>query len=948
MKKQTKMKTYRFIVKNKKNVLKDNNIKDMQLLQIAKKKGFDEVLSISSHPLYFVKGELTETDIDLLKDVLFCDNVFQYCEAEAVEAQCTQGCVQAQTQVAEHKVEVLVKSESADSTHTETIRICNNLSMAIEDFVSGCSYSIEGNITKERLENLAKTMLLNPINEYYSLHRITPIWQGKGKSPSVLTFDIAKMSDAELLQLSEMRRLSLNLQEMQSIRSYYSGENRPCTDAELEMIAQSWSEHCVHKTFKANISFDASVPESECSVYPETVRGVLKTYIKKATDEIAKPWVISSFVDNAGIIELDDEWEVSFKVETHNHPSSLEPFCGANTGVGGVIRDIMGVSAKPIAATDVLCFAPHNMDVSSLPEGTISPCEMAKGVIEGIRDYGNKMGIPTVSGDIHYHELYATNPLVYCGCVGLAPRGKHKREQKKGDHIIALGKRTGRDGIGGATFSSMEMGKKLENPPVQKGEPIIEKKVMDALLKMRDASLYSAITDCGAGGFSSSVGEMASVLGCDVELCNAKTKYEGLAPYEIWISETQERMVIAVPPQNVSAILSICDEYDVEASDLGFFTGEERIKVKWHGKSIIDLSCKFLDEGLPTREIVACYEKHNIAQREYSEPSLDEALEKVLGTQGILSKEQVVKGYDHEVQGATVLKPFMGEEGKVGQVATVLKPLETQSNYAVAISSSMHEREAMEHPYRATLLSIDEAIRRLVCVGCDPDRIALLDNFCLGSSKDASVIWDLLEMGRACYDGAKAFGTPFISGKDSFNNEYKKNDGTSIAIPPSLLISAIGRVQDVELVVSSVLKTRGSFLYLVGKPDFAFGASLFSTHFGIPCCVNSQVAGVCLYEAPTIYASFYECIKKKLFLSTQIVGRGGIAKALHKMSVGERLTHKLVDNLARAVGASSLLQAMFGETSSCFLVEVDVQNIDIFEKTMDERYRIKIGEVVSR
>jgi len=937
------MKTYRFIVRNKKDVINEENTKDVELLQIAKKKGFDEVASICSHPLYFVKGELTEEDIKLLKDDLFCDNVFQYCEEREIDASPS-----TTASSNEHIVEVLTKAETADSTHTETIRICKKMGINIEDFASGTSYSIEGNLGEERLKYLARAVLFNPINEYYSLNSITPIWKSSCDTPKILSFDVAKMSNKELLQLSDRRRLSLNLKEMQSIRSYYMQEKRVCTDAELEMIAQSWSEHCVHKTFKANISFDSSVPEEERQAYPETVQGVLKTYIKKATDEIAKPWVISSFVDNAGIIELDDEWEVSFKVETHNHPSSLEPFGGANTGVGGVIRDIMGVSAKPIATTDILCFAPHDMDVSSLPKGTIPPDEMAKGIVEGVRDYGNKMGIATVNGDIHYNELYATNPLVYCGCVGLAPRGKHKREQKKGDRIVALGKRTGRDGIGGATFSSMEMGGELENPPVQKGEPIIEKKVMDALLKMRDASLYSAITDCGAGGFSSSVGEMASVLGCEVELSNAKTKYDGLAPYEIWISETQERMVIAVPPSNMQAVLALCDEYDVEACDLGFFTGQERIRVKWHGEDVINLSCKFLDEGLPTREMVAVCEKRTLAQKEYREPSLEEAIEKVVTSNAVPTKEEVVRSYDYEVQGGTVLKPFMGEAGHVGQVASVLKPLETKSKCAVAISSSMHEREAMLHPYRATLLSIDEAVRKLVCVGCDPDRIALLDNFCLGSSKDGRVIWDLVEMARACYDGAKAFCTPFISGKDSFNNEYKKSDGSSIAIPPSLLISAIGRVEDVELVVSSVLKQEGSALYLVGNPNFAFGASLFSSHFGIPCCVNSEVAGVSLYEAPRIYANFYECIKKKLFLSTQIVGRGGIAKALHKMSYGEQLTGKLVDNLAKAVKASSLLQAMFGETSSCFIVEVGASCIEFFEKTMDEQYRVRIGKVVKR
>lgn len=918
------MQTYRFTVKNK----LDNG--KMSLFSKAYKKGFNEVESITSSDIYFVKcKELKEKDISLLKDVLFADTVFQDCEIGKPHLNEN-----------EHIVEVLVKKEVSDSTVTETLRICKTLGIEIEEFNTGHSYIVTGNIEKDRLDLLAKTLLSNPINEYYSLFFIEPKSSLPNFEGKIFYFDVANMSDDELINLSNTRRLSLNLEEMKKIRSYFEKEKRECTDVELEAIAQSWSEHCVHKTFKANITIDKNADIA--SNYPEKVEGILKTYIKKATDELAKTWVVSSFVDNAGIIELDDEYEVSFKVETHNHPSSLEPFGGANTGVGGVIRDIMGVSARPIATTDVLCFAPK--DVVGLPEGTIAPIDMMEGVVEGVKDYGNKMGIPTVNGDIHFHLLYATNPLVYCGCVGICPRGKHKRNQAIGDHIFSLGKRTGRDGIGGATFSSMLMGEKLENPPVQQGEPIIERKVSEVLIKARDEELYSAITDCGAGGYSSSVGEMAEELGAVVELSNVKTKYEGLAPYEMWISETQERMVIAVPPKNIKRLLELCDEYDVEASDLGEFTGNKRLKVNYKGKALIDLSCEFLHSGLPMLELKASFARRKKEIDEYCEPSEEEALEAMCPKNKNSIKEDVVRLYDYEVQGGTVLKPYMGKTCHVGQDAAVLKPMEVNSEYCIAISNSLHEKEAMIDPYRAAFLTIDEAVRKLVSVGVTPSRIALLDNFCLGSSKDEKVLGDLLELSRACYDASKLFEAPFISGKDSFNNEYKTKDGSSIAIPPSLLISAIGRIEKEKNVVSSNLKKEGSNLYLVGKPDFSFAGSLFEEKFGVDRCSNNEITEVSKH-APEIYEALHECIKKGLILSSHVVGRGGIMKTLHEMNDG-RLTHSFVSNLEVLLGVPSKFLAYYGETASCFIVEVDSEKVAIFEDSMKACYRCLIAKVV--
>ena len=925
------MEELRFTVMDKKDI--QNGNKDTRKEEKARTKGFNEVSAIERYRVYFVRGSFSFDDINLLQNVFFCDSAVQYCkmgESFFIGSE------------SEHLVETIAKKRGG-ADEREALRLCKEFGIRVEDIVIGNSYRILGNIDDARLHLLAKEVLCVPASEYYATPFIKPQWESSKKARDILKYDIKNMKDSALKDLSNTRRLSLDLDEMQSIRSYFASENREASDAELEMISQSWSEHCVHKTFRANIRLDDSVPSEYAKHYPDVIDGLLKTYIKRATDELAKPYVISSFIDNAGVIEVDDEFEASFKVETHNHPSSIEPFGGANTGVGGVIRDIMGVSHKPIATTDVLCFAPPDMDASSLPENTILPYEVREEVIKGIADYGNKMGIPTVNGDIHYHPLYATNPLVYCGCVGISRKGLHKRCQKAGDHIISLGKRVGRDGIGGATFSSMLMGDKLEEPPVQRGEPIVQKKVLDALIAARDEGLYSAITDCGAGGFSSSIGEMAEELGCKVDLERVKTQKEAILPYEIWISETQERMVVAVPPQNVARLLSICKEYDVEATDLGVFTGKGRIEVFYGSSLVIDLSCKFLKEGLPKKNIKASYKKPCIEKKEYQAPTIKDAFSAIVMQEKRRLHEELLRQYDYEVQGATLLKPYM--EASCPQSASVLRPIVLNSKYAIALANSLHIREAMIDPYRATLLSIDELIRRLLCVGVDPSgHIGLLDNFCLGSSKRGDVIFSLLEMCRAAYDGAMLFGTPFISGKDSFNNEYKKEDGTSIAVPPSLLISGIARIEDIDYVTSSTLKKEGSYLYLVGLPKFSFCGSLFEAIFGLPLeCAEKNEVPYPTDEAPIIYKQFYECIKKHLVFSSKEVSEGGILRCLYKMSLGGELTYKLVDSVEKVLGIS-MLEALFGETAMCLIAEVE--DVTGFEACVDARYRRLIGSVI--
>ncbi|HMA18302.1 MAG TPA: AIR synthase-related protein, partial [Thermoanaerobaculia bacterium] len=504
------------------------------------------------------------------------------------------------------------------------------------------------------------------------------------------TIRVRGLDEAGLLAVSRERLAALDLAEMRAIQEYFDEVQRDPTDVEFEAIAQTWSEHCGHKTFKGRIEIrdqglensqqrtDGSHDDSLLS----TLDSLLKTYLRSATDKIRAPWVISAFVDNAGIIDFDEEFEVSFKVETHNHPSAVEPFGGANTGVGGVIRDVLGVSAKPIANTDILCFGPQGLDPASLPEGVLHPRRIQSGVVAGVQDYGNKIGIPTVNGAILYDEAYTANPLVFCGCVGIAPKGKHRKTPQVGDRVIVIGGRTGRDGLRGATFSSMTMDAQtgeVSGASVQIGDPVTEKGLIDVIVRARDEGLYNDITDCGAGGLSSAVGEMASRIGCDVDLACVRLKYPGLAPWEIWLSEAQERMVLAVPSARLSALQRLCDTFDTELTDIGAITGSGRLVVRYNGQAVLDLANDFLHEGIPQRQLQAAIaEPVRAPISRLSKVNPRAVLLKLLAHPNIASKSEVIRIYDHEIQGGTIVKPLTGAAMDAPSDATVLKPIGTK------------------------------------------------------------------------------------------------------------------------------------------------------------------------------------------------------------------------------------------------------------------------------
>jgi phosphoribosylformylglycinamidine synthase II len=706
----------------------------------------------------------------------------------------------------------------------------------------------------------------------------------------LVTVPLRSLNDAGLEKLSKDGQLALNLDEMRAIQAHFRKLDRDPTDVELETLAQTWSEHCSHKTLKGPIDMTAQVNGK-----PQTrrINNLLKETIFGATQELRKrfgtdDWCVSVFADNAGVVTFDDNFHVCFKVETHNHPSAIEPYGGANTGIGGVIRDPLGtgLGAKPIANTDVFCFAPPDFPPEELPPGVLHPRRVMQGVVSGVKDYGNRMGIPTVNGAVIFDERYLANPLVYCGTVGLIPVDRMTKEARPGDLIVAVGGRTGRDGIHGATFSSLELtaeSDQVSGGAVQIGNAITEKKVLDVILQARDCGLYTAITDCGAGGFSSAVGEMGAELGAAVDLEKAPLKYAGLSYTEIWISESQERMVLAVPPQNWEELEALCRSEGVEAAVIGTFEATGRLKLRYEGNDVGELAMAFLHDGRP--EVIRNAEfgvrnekaESRTPKSEMKDPLA--ALLAILGSYSVCSKEWVIRQYDHEVQGGSVVKPLVGVKDDGPSDAAVLTPV-LGSWAGVALGNGINPCYGDLDPYWMAAAAIDEAVRNVVAIGADPARTAILDNFCWGNVNEPEVLGSLVRAAEACRDVALAFGTPFISGKDSLYNAYTSG-GRKISIPGTLLISALGKVNDVRRCVTMDLKEPGNDLYLVGTTRDELGGSHYHLVTGR---TGGAVPKVDLQQAPKIFRAVHQAITGGLVRACHDLSEGGFAAALAEMA----------------------------------------------------------------
>jgi len=840
-------------------------------------------------------------------------------------------------------IEVHLKSGVTDPVAESVMAALDDMGVKADNVRTARKYVLLGEITQRQTDTIAKKILSNDCIEDCVIGNEAepPSPHLKPYELQIVRWPICELDDDELIKLSKAKDLFLNLVEMQTIQRYYQQLGREPTDVELESIAQTWSEHCVHKTLKSSV--DMSIDGRKIHF-----DDLLKDTVFKATQQLNKDWCISVFADNAGVVDFDEDSAICFKVETHNHPSALDPYGGSATGIGGVIRDPMGtgLGARPIANTDIFCFGEPDKKLEDIPKGILHPRRIMKGVVAGVRDYGNRMGIPTVNGAIYFDDRYLANPLVYCGNIGVMNKNKCFKNPQSGNLIIMVGGRIGRDGIHGATFSSGQMTHEYEtifSHAVQIGNPITEKKMLDVLVQANKAGLYEAITDCGAGGLSSAVGEMGEHLGAEVDLEKAPLKYAGLNYTEIWISEAQERMVIAVKPENVEAITKIFDDENVESTVIGRFTSDKKLVLRYDGQQVAEMDMEFLHNGVPKYSRLAVWKTPRL-----NEPSIPEKdnyndeLEKILSSYNVASKEWVIRQYDHEVQGGSVVKPLTGVNNDGPGDAAVIQP-KFNSDKGLAISCGMNPMYGDIDPYWMALSGIDEAIRNLICVGGRADRIALLDNFCWGDCTKPETLGPLVRAAQACYDGAMAFGAPFVSGKDSLNNEFVCEDGTQISIPSTLLISAISIVDEISKCVTMDAKKKSNLLFIVGETKNELGGSHY---YKINGHIGANVPTLDLETAPKIARRISAAIAEGLVVSCHDCSEGGLAVALAEMAFAGGLGIEAdLRGLPRSEDCCRVDAQLFSESNSRYVVEIEPEKYNDFAKVMLNLPFGQIGKV---
>ena len=838
-------------------------------------------------------------------------------------------------------VSIFFKPGVMDPVEASALQAIKDMGCNAKAVRTGRKYHLLGKLSSKELSVISRKIMANDVIEdiFVGHKRIEAI---PAAEPYVFRPVIAPVVDLDkqaLTKVSQDLHLSLDEAEMLTIQAYYRELGRNPTETELETIAQTWSEHCKHKTLMGMIEYK-EVDENG-RVIKEQINNLLKQTVMKVTNDLNKQWCISVFNDNAGIIDFDANYGVCFKVETHNHPSAIEPYGGSGTGIGGVIRDCLGcgLGAKPIMNTDIFCFGEPDFPYKKMPKGALHPKRLLKGVVSGVRDYGNRMGIPTANGALFFDNRYLGNPLVYCGTVGIIPRNKCFKHPEPGDLILLVGGRTGRDGIHGVTFASLELNKKSESissGAVQIGNAITEKKILDTILQARDRGLYSAITDCGGGGLSSAVGEMATFSGgAIVELGKVPLKYEGLSPTEIWISEAQERMILSVPPRYKEDIVSLLQNEDVEAIFIGEFTSDKRLVLKYKGNEVANLDMDFLHDGLPK-----FYRNAEWRTIKFPEPKLphdnkhlSKMLQRILGMWNVCSKEWVIRQYDHEVQGASTIKSLVGVDNTGPGDACALRPL-LNSYRGVIVANGMNPKYGDIDPYYMAASGIDEALRNIVAVGGDIRHTALLDNFCWGNTNRPEQLGGLVRAAKACYDVASLYEVPFISGKDSLNNEFRSGKNKVIIIPPSLLISAISVVSDVRKLITMDLKEAGNLIYLVGRTKAELGGSHYFAALGY---IGNSVPRIDVLLGKAIMLSLSEAVRQGYVQSCHDLSEGGLAVAAAEMAFSGDVGMEIALNrvpLAKEDNINRDDVILFSESNSRFLVEVRPKDQNSFERLM--------------
>jgi len=837
---------------------------------------------------------------------------------------------------------------------------------------------LSGNLTREDAQRIGES-LANPLIQRIQVKGYDEFIASDGmgvtvprvrisEKPGAGLVDLLRASDDDLIDIGKQgianpdgtRRgpLALDLTYMKTIRGYFESQGRNPTDLELESIAQTWSEHCKHTIFADPID--------------EFTDGLYKQFIKRATNVVRaskgdKDFCVSVFTDNAGAIDFDDKHLITDKVETHNSPSALDPFGGAITGIVGVNRDAIGfgLGAKPVINRYGFCFADPE-DERPLYKGAnktqrmLSPRRIMEGVIAGVNSGGNQSGIPSPQGFIYFDERFKGKPLVFVGTLGLIPRESagrlsHEKEARPGDYVVMVGGRVGKDGIHGATFSSEAIDSGSPATAVQIGDPITQKKLSDAIVKeARDRGLYTSVTDNGAGGLSCSVAEMAKESGgCYVDLNKVPLKYPGLQPWETWVSESQERMTLSVPKDKWNEFSGLMQRRGVEATVIGEFTDSGRCVVDYDGKTVMDVEMNFLHDGLPQRPIKTTFTRQRHEEPDFSElENLTGTLHSMLGRKNVASFEFISQQYDHEVQGGSVLKPLQGR-GRVNANTTIVKPV-LGSNKGVIISQGLNPSYSDIDAYNMAASAIDTAVRNAVAVGASPDRIALLDNFCWCSSTEPERLGQLKRAVQACYDTAVAYGTPFISGKDSMFNDFKGFDENGkpvkISVPPTLLVSSIAVMDDVRKAVSLDAKMPGDFVYVLGENAEELGGSEYFAMMGEQLrgqrFIGNNVPDVRLAGNKRLYDKFSQALNQGLVASSQSVHRGGLGVALAKTAMGGRLGMEVSLGELRDIGMREDF-ALYSESQGRLVVTVNPDYASEFENVMKGERVARIGTVRS-
>ncbi len=840
-------------------------------------------------------------------------------------------------------------------------------------------YLLRGDLSQQDVERAVRDVLANPLIHQWRITAasdwrdgkrafLPPPIAGVNKPPDVSTLSL-DVDELTLSHLSQERLLSLNADEMKAIQAYF---RRPDlrqqrqqhdlgpdpTDVELEALAQTWSEHCKHKIFNSTIHYrDADGTTS-------TIHSLFKRFIVGATAEIGErvDWLLSVFHDNAGVIRFNDQWNLVMKVETHNTPSALDPYGGAITGILGVNRDPFGTGkgCKLLFNTDVLCFAPPDYD-KPLPPRLLHPKRVFKGVHRGIKDGANQSGVPDVNGAVVFDDRFLGKPLVFCGTGGLMPahiggEPSHEKQANPGDLIVMVGGRIGKDGIHGATFSSQELSEVSPASAVQIGDSITQKKMTDFLLEARDRQLYTCITDNGAGGLSSSVGEMATFSnGCELHLDRAPLKYPGLDPWEILVSESQERMTLAVSPPHIEAFLALAQRRRVEATVLGTFTDSGWFHILHDSNTVALLQMHFLHDGVPDLHLEAHWQLPRHPEPAFPCPEdLTESLVKMLGRLNICSKEWVIRQYDHEVQAMSVVKPLVGEQNDGPSDAAVLRPLfdapMPEAMQGVIVANGICPRYSDIDTYHMAANAIDEAIRNVIAVGGRLGHIAGLDNFCWpdpelsASNPDGPYkMAQLVRANQALYDYCTAYDVPCISGKDSMKNDYHIGD-TKISVPPTLLFSVIARMPDVRKAITMDVKQPGDLVFILGETRAELGAS---EYYAMHDAIGNRVPQVDAQQARALYEALADAMEQGWVSACHDCSDGGFGVAAAEMAFaggyGMQLDLRAMPREADIDRDDTLLYA---ESASRLVVTVPRQHREPFRHLMSSCAMGELGQVL--